>query len=182
MSTLDVFKFGLYLNNQPIIEEIFDKTYLPREINLKNVANEYIKLFKNTLSLRNENITTDSYFKTYNKLAKFYKLEDNDNITKRNNSGFINEEGYYQNDNENFKFILFNIQGTEKNIVIERNFAIKNYNPNTRFSYELLETFQEVLGKIKDELKQKDIESLYQFFESRNYYKEPTVQTTEQVA
>ena len=53
MSTLDVFKFGLYLNNQPIIEEIFDKTYLPREINLKNVANEYIKLFKNTLSLRN---------------------------------------------------------------------------------------------------------------------------------
>lgn len=171
-NTNDFFKFGLYLNDEPIMEEIFDRTFIPKEINLKSQANDYIKTFKKALSLRNNQLKSDNNLKTnkalnsYKENLKFFKFKNEDSILVRKSEGEKNEEGFYENPEENFKFVLFNVSNQESNIVIERNFYITYFNPNTRFSTELTESFRDVVADIKDVLKKRDINFLYDYFEN----------------
>jgi hypothetical protein len=168
------FKFGLYLNNQPITERIFDKNYIPN-INLKDVAKNYIKQFVSVLSAPDNSLNIDKALLSYKKAVAnnniTYKNKKgelvSDNILERKSVGSVNEEGFYENKDENFKFILFN-QGAinEKGevydaVVIERNFIVKNYNPNSRFSYNLNDTLNNIVTDIQAILKDRDSELMY---------------------
>lgn len=169
------FKFALLLNNKVITERIFPKNFI-QNINLQDVAKTYIRQFKQTLSLKDQDLRIAGSNKKTNELinyikaAEFAKLPDSENKTVRLSTGTMSDEGFYVNDQEKFKYVLYN-EGTDekgnptKDIVIERNFMVQNYNPNVRFSYNLTDTFNDIVNDIQSQLKKRDFDILHKNYE-----------------
>jgi hypothetical protein len=185
------FKFALLLNNKVITERIFPKHFI-NNINLQDVAKTYIRQFKQTLSTPDKDLRIAGDIKNYQgyksgiptnvtnkktnelinyiKAAEFAKLPDSENKTVRLSTGGKSDEGFYINDQEKFKYVLYN-EGTDekgnptKDIVIERNFMVENYNPNVRFSYNLTDTFSDIVTDIQSQLKKRDFEILHKNYE-----------------
>jgi hypothetical protein len=165
------FKFALLLNDKVITESIFPKHFIPN-INLQDVAKDYIKILKQTLSTPDKELKFVGANKNQNELvnyinaANFARIPDSENKTIRTNLGYKNDEGFYSNDDEKFKYGLYSISVDENNkattdIIIERNFLIQNYNPKSRFSYNLMNSFKYIVTDIQERLKKSDFEILH---------------------
>jgi hypothetical protein len=168
----DQYKFGLYLNDNPILERVFRADVYnvkSRTLNLKDVANDMIKGFRDILSSKDSNLTIDKYLKTYKDGVKFFGLTNSEDKSVRvpltsQQESLNNTNGYYLNTDENFKYILY----YNDNYVIERNFCIKNYNPNARFSSDLTNYFDDIVQYIEAHIKQKDSDFMWGEYNIRN--------------
>jgi hypothetical protein len=168
----DQYKFGLYLNDSPILERVFRADVYnvkSRNLNLKDVANDIIKGLRDILSTNDSNLNIDKYLKTYKEDVKFFGLSKEHDKSVRTPLSFEQEalnntNGYYLNNNENFKYILY----YNGNYVIERNFCVKNYNPNARFSAELTNYFNDIVKYIELHIKQKDSDFMWGEYSIRN--------------
>jgi hypothetical protein len=168
----DQYKFGLYLNDKPILERVFRADVYnlkSRTLNLKDVANDIIKGFRDILSTRDNNLVIDRYISTYRDGVKFFGLTKEEDKTNRISLTPSQEEenitnGYYLNSGENFKYVLY----YNEHYVIERNFCIKNYNPNSRFSENLLNYFNDIVIYIESHIKQKDSDYMWGEYNIRN--------------
>jgi hypothetical protein len=167
----DQYRFVLYLNDGPILERVFRADVYnvkSRTLNLKDVANDIIKGFRTILSNKDSNLTIDKYLKTYKSGVKFFGLTNDEDKSVRvsltpEQELLNNANDYYSNANENFKYVLY------YNDVIERNFCIKNYNPNARFSLDLTNYFNDIVEKyIEPHIKQKDCDLMWNEYNIKN--------------
>jgi hypothetical protein len=168
------FKFGLYLNNetlgnQVISERIFDADVYNHptrySVNIKQFSHEIISSFQRVLSTKNSGLTFKTYVGKNSKGKKVYvdhnkyvvaELDENKrnyNITK-NDYNF----NYPQELNEAFKFTL----KIGDNIIIERDFTVLRFNPKAIFSNEVMDLVNEWVSTINDHIKQNDIRQMWQ--------------------
>lgn len=173
------YRFVLFLNDEVISETGFpsDVYSLPSNkfVNIKDVASEMIRNIQQTMSLSTDSLTTVvNGYDLLSEYKKMYKIQFgsdyNNSILNRKSLGeYINDKNevihkikkndtfqnnsddkvYYSNKDERFKFVLF----LGETPVIERNFFIKKYNPNTRFSLEFIECIDYVVSLIKNQIK-----------------------------
>ncbi len=160
----DFYRFVLYLNGQIISQTEFPAYVYNQNVryfvNIKELAPEFIKSLQGVLSSRDENLelTFNGYnlFKEYQKQLSINKKVVNAFPAPLNKLDRINEEEYvegrYTNKGEQFKFILY----INENHIIERNFYVKNYNPKSRFSADLVETIYDIVSDIKQHIKKND--------------------------
>jgi hypothetical protein len=167
----DSFNFVLFLNNEIILNRTFDggvfEQTTKETINIRDRAKDYIYSFKKSLSSRDNDLSFElsgyDLLGSYLKLLAINSVDINDSKLKISTSGLI-EDGYYVNKDENFKFVLY----YKDKSVIERNFYVKDYNPKSRFSVELLETFNDVVYDIESSIKDADMKNIYKM-EKKNY-------------
>jgi hypothetical protein len=168
----DQYRFVLYLNDKAILERVFRADVYnvkSRTLNLKDVANDIIKGFRDILSSKDNNLIIDKYLKTYKGGVKFFGLTKDEDKSVRvpltsEQEGLNNTNGYYLNAGENFKYVLY----YNDNYVIERNFCIKNYNPNARFSLDLTNYFDDIVNYIQAHIKQKDCDLMWSEYFIKN--------------
>lgn len=176
--TEDFYKLGLYLNDQPIMERIFDaNVYNPevrKGVEIRHMARDLIKMFQNTL--QNEKptflngINGKSVIENYERLHELDAKGYDDKLTRLSYGRMVEDSKkgikYYENKKEQFKYVLF----LNDFHIIERNFVVFNYNPDSRFSIELEETFNEVIDMIKEDIKKKDCDFLWKEYEKNPYH------------
>jgi hypothetical protein len=195
----ETFKFGLYLNNEPIMERIFPADLYNQSIrysiNIRDISGEIINRIQKVLQKDNSQISTQinniDIFSKYKDSLRYslgnYNMYEYD-YSKRNKNGSVVEsknnvktngqiaKGYYHDENEQFKFGLYLLKHeVEKNktsskIIIERNFFVERYNPKTRFSQELLDEFNSISFQIEEKIKQSDVSNIWDEFDIKNYY------------
>lgn len=166
------FKFVLYLNNEPVSEVTFPadtyNQYVRYSVNIKDIAGDMIKKFQTILSTTSNKLNFQ--YSDYN-LLKMYKDSIPDNISFKDSKLYrksegSSDEGYYTNPDEQFKFILY----VNDNHVIERNFFVKKFNPESRFSTDLLDYMLEFSDSLQVYLAKKDIENMYEEFDIKNKF------------
>lgn len=164
----DFYRFVLYLNGQPISQTEFPAhTYNQNVryfVNIKELAPDFIKSLQNVLSLKDKdlNLKLENYnfIKEYNKVLsinkKLISLSPELNKINRLSEGTY-LDGRYVNEQEQFKFVLY----LNENHIIERNFFVKNFNPKSRFSIDLIETIIEIIDDIKNHIKKQDSQYMW---------------------
>ena len=167
------FKFVLYLNDEPVSEIAFPadayNQYVRYSVNIKDIAGEMIKKFQTILSTTSNKLNFE--YCGYN-LLKMYKdsipvnISFKDTKLYRKSEGSSADKGYYTNPDEQFKFILY----VNDNHVIERNFFIKKFNPESRFSVDLLDYMLEISDSLQIYLAKKDVENMYEEFDIKKVF------------
>lgn len=160
-----VFRFVLMLNDETLLDRCFDGSIYNHDpkfpINIKKQAQGFIYGFQKHLSRTNVTTRGNGYDFVGDYLKRSKDLKDNNfnnvKLKKRGDGEWIvdkvdSDKKYYENTNENFRFILF----LNDKHIIERNFYVMNYNPYTRFSTELNSYFNDVVLDIQSYLKYRD--------------------------
>ncbi len=142
----DLFRFVLILNDEKISERTFPgdmyNQYVRFGVDIKAIASNIIKGFQSILSTDKKDLNYVIHgidvLKEYTNSLKINNISISDSKLKpaSKNGKYIENEGgksYYECLDEKFKFVLY----INDNMVIERNFFVKNYNPTSRFSLEL---------------------------------------------
>lgn len=144
------FKFGLYFkDNTPLIESIFNtdeySQRIKNSLELRPRANEFIKRFVKVLTQKSNFYTTK--IGEYNLSSYARKIE------KEYYRVYSTQDSFFNKEKETaFKYVFF----INDSIVIERNFNVYYFNPVSRFSLELNETFRDILDDIKNMVKKQD--------------------------
>ena len=150
------YKLSLQLNGQPIMERVFD-IYNKININFsKEEATSFIHAFKEVLASYDSRL--DFELNNYDLLDDYQWKVSKDRPGKQDNKLLKNQsqgdtsKGYYVNEQEKFRYIF----SLNDNTIIERNFFVKNYNPNARFSVNLLEVFNRISEDFAYKVKELD--------------------------
>lgn len=159
----DMFKFVLSFNEQPILQRGFSGDVYEQitkgSINLRDRTKEYIYNLKKVLASKDDDLSFElmgyNLLDSYLELLELNNIDVNDSLLRISKAGGI-RDGYYVNDEENFKFVLY----YDNKSIIERNFYVKNYNPNSRFSVDLIDTFDDIVSDIQIVIKEHDIKTI----------------------
>lgn len=164
-SEKETYRFALFLNNEVIAERIFPadvyNQFVRYSINIRELASDMIKGFQNVLQTQDNKLTFE--YDNYDLLDHYINTNHNhlsskDSKIVRQSVGKLGEDGFYINPDEQFKFILF----LNDNHVIERNFFVKRYNPNSRYSVDLMYHFEHVVKDIQNFIKKKDVSVMWE--------------------
>lgn len=162
----DTYRVVLSKNNEVISEMAFPATFYNQAVRLKLDIREYLPTFiydlQSALSLKNENLEHFKNQKTSNqkKFKKFSKKYDNwGDFYNSQNKGFNKTP-------EKFIFTVYMNQGT----VVEREFNVNFYNPETRISKELAYTMVDIVDTIKDHLYIQDNARIWEDYDLYNKF------------
>lgn len=173
------FKFGLYLRGEKIYERIFSADiYNPvvrysvdiRE-NIPSIISSIQEVLQSkNLTFKNQinNANTKEYYKHICNINKMHPIKlfvpqpykDKDETKSK-----------FQGKGTEFKFGVY----INTNPIVERNFWVDDYNPESRFSNELTETLNDVVAYLKSYLKKSDVNHMWNDYDLINIY-ELTIQ------
>jgi len=158
------FKFGIYLRNEVIAERIFSADqYNPvvrYSVNIREMIPSIISdiqtvLQSGSLDLTFENNDGWSSALNYYKMLcdvndlSYFKLKVPAQHQKNNP---VSGKPYPMKGGTEFKFGLY----INHNPIVERNFYVDNYNPEARFSIELMKTVREIVKNLANHLAKTD--------------------------
>lgn len=154
-----MYKLVLRQEEDVITERIFDSDVYSSKtkLNLKKLFNQSIQELTEVLTEKKLDVNYQKYdlISEYKKQVDYYTKKNKEvkNILKNKSTQF-NITMYY-----------------DDNIVISRDFKVREYNTASRFSLNLYEVFSSIVESIKYEVKLQD--SFYQIEDSvlRNFYK-----------
>lgn len=165
------FKFGVYQNDSVIVERIFSadvfNPVIRYSVDIRDIIPTIISKLQKTLSRRN---LTSTYENNYDLIAMYKntldgKVEGYVNklsrpeavsqvINKKTISGVECKFGLYINDKP----------------IVERNFYVDNYNPASRFSFEIVDVVNEISEEIHLKLKAFDVAHMWADYDLINTY------------
>lgn len=173
----NVFKFGLYQENDVVSETMFSadvfNPVIRYSVDIRSDVSSIISRLQRVLSTRNSQLNFKFDFndisydnlKTYkdsihgvdinNYLTKLSKPKTKKKTIKGNViSGVEYKFGLYINNNP----------------IVERIFYVNNYNPNSRFSNELASVTNEIVSSIIEQLKKSDVKHMWDDYDLINHY------------
>jgi hypothetical protein len=144
------FKFGLYLDNQIISESIFDaEAYNPPTrytVNIKDMGRDIMSSFRKVLSDQNSRL--NFIYGPYNLKNFDYGIQVPEDTTNA------------------FKYVLYN----NDNTIIERTFSVRNFNPQSIFSTDIVEEVKFWAGRIQNHIKARDNDHMWDEYNLMNRY------------
>jgi hypothetical protein len=169
----NLFKFGLYQGDDPILERLFSAdVYNPvirYSVDIRDMLNDFMKRFDNIFNRRKLNFKVNDYssigfYKDISSFSYYKKGTDNklslpeiDSITLDSGKvirGIPCKIGLYINNKT----------------IVERQFFVYNYNPEARFSFDLKNEFEVIVGEITDYLRTKDINHMWEDYNLINKF------------
>lgn len=160
----NIFKFGLYIDNDTISERIFSGDDYNQatmyQIDVRSIINSIQKRIQNVLSSNNLTYQMFGYsllkdYKKYSDKSKLIKPEDK--TIEINGKKFIGVEikmGFYLNNNT----------------ILERFIYLNKYKPNSRFSVELYNTVYDIVEDLKLKIKEDDVNHMWEDYNLINKY------------
>jgi len=172
------FKFGLFLKQENVTEKIFSADlYNPvvrYSVNIREMIPKIIGSLQGVLQSKSKDLTfVDDH--DYNSL-EFYK-----SLCEINNLDYFklkvpvqypkstvgpDTKHYQKRGGTEFKFGLY----INANTIVERNFYVDNYNPESRFSLELIDAVNLIVENIKNYLKNSDLNHMWDDYKIINTY------------
>ena len=171
----NVFKFGLYQNNDPISETIFTadvfNPVIRYSVDIRDDIFSIILRLQKALS-KDKGLTKKISFsdKNYN-LLEYYKNQVSNETKPFNNKLVSKERSKHRVHGKiysgvQFKFGLY----INDNPIVERDFYVEGYNPETRLSEELNNTVREIAEEINQKLKDEDVSHMWDDYDLINTY------------
>lgn len=162
------FKFGIYIRNEKIIEKIFSADlYNPvvrYSVNIRDMIPSIIGDIQNLLQTKSEDLQFENEI-WKNSLVFYKKMCDINNLdyfklkvpnqVQKNN--FINGKSYPSKSGTEFKFGLY----INSNPIVERNFYVDNYNPESRFSIDIYELVCDIISRLEKYLIKSDVSQMW---------------------
>lgn len=163
------YKFGLFLRNEKIVEQIFSADlYNPvvrYDVNIREMIPTIISSLQKTLQTPSQDLTFEEKFSdgdrtiTYNALSYYIDICDINNldyfklkVPAQQRANPVGGRAYSQRNGTEFKFGLY----INANTIVERNFYVDNYNPRARFSQELADEINRIVRSLKKHIKLND--------------------------
>jgi hypothetical protein len=160
---VNVFKFGLYQNNEPVIERSFSAdNYNPvirYSVDIRDRISEIISKLSKTLSRKSL-----SYGQLgYNNLDWYTKQVLRDKGKRRQSNKLqVPDTVRFKKGTIEFYGVPFRIGLYINNHpIVERDFGVSDYNPSARFSRELIELINCIVADIETHLYRVDINHMW---------------------
>lgn len=159
------FKFVLYLRNEKIYEKIFTADlYNPvvrYSVDIRERIPAIIASLQNSLqateNLIFENVfgfNTKNYYKHICKINRMHPIKL---FVPTQNKDTLQPKSKFQGRGTEFKFGVY----INANPIVERNFYVENYNPESRFSYQLHEILDNIVNYLRSYLKKSDLNHMW---------------------
>lgn len=170
------FKFGLFLRSDKVYEKLFSADlYNPvvrYSVNIREMIPKIVLSLQTTLQTKSKDLNFVDKF-GYNSLDEYkrlcdindldyYKLKVPTNFPKTNHGG----KPYMMRGGTEFKFGLY----INHNTIVERNFYVDNYNPESRFSTQLMDVINVIVENISTHLKHSDLNHMWDDYKIINTY------------
>jgi hypothetical protein len=166
----NMFKFGLYQDDETIIETLFSadvfNPVVRYSVDIREDIFSIIVRLQKALSRRNISHKIDFGQTSYDFLEYYKNLTEIEH-TKLNGKPFNEKLKLKKRSNQTvngktytgiqFKFGLY----INNNPIVERDFYVEGYNPSSRFSIELSETVDDIAQEINLKLKNQDISHMW---------------------
>lgn len=177
----NLFKFGIYLGNEPISERVFSGDDFNQvtmyQIDIRRIIGSIQRRVQTVLSSTNltynvNGYNTLEYFKKMNKDYGYSILD-----TPEEKTVTINKKVYNKEDNKStIEEKIY--KGVEVKIgfylndktIFERNVYVNRFNPKSRFSNEMYEVVYEIVDEIRDKIKNDDNNQMWEDFDLINNY------------
>lgn len=169
------FKFGVYLRNEKIYERIFSADlYNPvvrYSVDIRNKIPSIIANLQTQLSLPSSdlNFENDFGFNTkeyYKHICKINRMHPIKLFVPAVNNEISLPKPKYQGKGTEFKFGVY----INTNPIVERNFYVENYNPETRFSTEFHGLLNDIVDYLRSYLKKSDFNHMWNDYELITIY------------
>jgi len=179
------FKFGLFLRNEKVAEKIFSADlYNPvvrYSVNIREMIPKIISSLQATLQTPSDELgfmlnvndiqygyNSLEYYKSTCEINKldYMKLKVPALPYQKSNYVTNGNKPYSQRNGTEFKFGLY----INTNTIVERNFYVDNYNPEARFSDELIAVVNKIVDNIMDYLKGSDLNHMWDDHKIINTY------------
>lgn len=177
------FKFGLYLRGEKIYERIFSadiynpvvrysvdiRDRIPSIIeNIQNVLQSKELTFDSSFLNDNGDVVnfdynTKNYYRHICKINKMHPIKLF--IPNFNKDRDAQQKQKFSKGTE-FKFGVY----INTNPIVERNFYVDNYNPDSRFSNELTEVLNDIVDYLRAYLKKSDVNHMWNDYDLINTY------------
>lgn len=169
------FKFGLYLRGEKIFEKIFSADiYNPvvrYSVDIRERIPSIIESIQNVLQSKELTFedffghNTKNYYKHICKINRMHpiKLFVPVNYTKDRDG---QQKTKFQGKGTEFKFGVYINQSP----IVERNFYVDNYNPESRFSNELTEVLNSIVDYFTSYLLKSDVNHMWNDYDLINIY------------
>lgn len=166
----NTFKFGLYLRGEKLFERIFsaDK-YNPvvrYSVDIRSRIPAIIESIQNVLQSDANELTAHEYNGEntkdyYLKVCKNDKLAPIKLFVPRPKPQTDPVKTKFQGKGTEFKFGVY----INTNPIVERNFYVDNYNPDSRFSLELPQVLEDIVDDLVTYLKTSDVNHMWNDFD-----------------
>lgn len=177
----NLFKFGIYLGNEPISERVFlgdDFNQVTMyQIDIRRIIGSIQRKVQTVLSTTNltynvNGYNTLEYFKKMNKDYRYSTLESpeektitvNKKVYNKEDNKSIIEEKVYKGVEVKIGFYL------NDKTIFERNVYVNRFNPKSRFSNEMYEVVYEIVDEIRNKIKNDDNNQMWEDFDLINNY------------
>jgi hypothetical protein len=176
------FKFGVYLRNEKIYERIFSADiYNPvvrYSVDIRDKIPTIISNLQAQLSMNSSNINfnhipdteSDGFeFETmayYKHICKINRMQPIKLFVPTVNKDSSLPKSKYQGRGTEFKFGVY----INANPIVERNFYVENYNPETRFSSEFYSLLNDIVDYLCSYLKKSDFNHMWDDYDLINTY------------
>lgn len=172
------FRFVLYLRNEKVSEKLFSADlYNPvvrYSVNIREMIPKIIGSLQDTLQTKSKDLSFVDKHK-YNSLQfykkicdinelDYYKLKVPAPFPKTNYTNGV--KPHLQRGGTEFKFGLY----INSNTIVERNFYVDNYNPEARFSGELIKVIDRIVENIEKYLINSDRNHMWDDYKIINTY------------
>jgi hypothetical protein len=168
------FKFGLYLNDYEMYERVFSADVYNQitrySVNIKKDAKKYINMLQNVLSAKDSEL--DFNINGYNVMdytTNLTYLLDSHNKDVEDASREESNDSLYKTTYVaplKFNYVLY----INNNIIIEREFYVRNLNLSAIKSVNLNETLDYIVSEIKSKIKEDDLTQMWEEFDIMKYY------------
>ena len=165
------FRFALYMGDQLVANRIFSadefNPVTRYSVNIKPMIPRIINELQWALS-RKEVTTVDN---GYNLFDYYAKIVDDGDVPYEESKLFIPEIKTYSIGSRKIRGVEFTFGlYINKNTIVERNFYVDRYNPESRFSVELTNTINQVTDSIYDNIREADINQMWEDYSLINTY------------
>jgi hypothetical protein len=160
---VNVFKFGLYQNNEPVMERVFSAdSYNPvvrYSVDIRDRLSDIISKLSKTLSRKNLSYEGQGY----NNVTWYRKRQKFDTDARPMPNKLAQPQSVrFKKGNIEFYGVPFRIGLYINNHpIVERDFGVSDYNPSARFSKELLDLVNGIVGDIQNHLYKVDINHMW---------------------
>ncbi len=172
------FKFGIYLRNEKISERIFsaDK-YNPvvrYSVNIREMIPSIIGEMQSVLQSRSNELNFENSFGWKNTLNYYKEICDINNLdyfklkvpTQFSKNNPVTGKPYPVKGGTEFKFGLY----INTNTIVERNFYVDNYNPESRFSIDLNDVVNNIVSRVEKYLIGSDVNHMWDDYKLINAF------------
>ena len=154
------FKIALYRGDSLMCESIFDADcYNPHTRYSVDIRNYLFKVLRDLKSILSDK-------KLYHEYCGVDLLETYNNEVEKYPHFIKNELKFKTEKTTNFKFVLF----INNNTVVEREFSVFNFNPNTIYSLDVFNYLNHIKYNIQEKLRAQDINLMWEDYDLINNF------------